>query len=203
MKNFLKNLFRKGKSQEPPDLPKNVNYTSVEEAERTRYYKTEVDVVDDGLFRTTVTSVNEMATSRQRELLSRLEVSWEGLSKDDATNRITWILRPVDYALGSTFTNLDILEKEHYRNLQVALAKSELVKKLPKYGPNSYAKDIYSEDYDRRLTKEERHAITDLAMEIVPYTIFKNLISNGVKRYKKQLETSSKQAVAANRDPRG
>ena len=121
MKNFLKNLFRKGKSQEPPDLPKNVNYTSVEEAERTRYYKTEVDVVDDGLFRTTVTSVNEMATSRQRELLSRLEVSWEGLSKDDATNRITWILRPVDYALGSTFTNLDILEKEHYRNLQVCL----------------------------------------------------------------------------------
>ena len=187
MINLLKKLFRRSSAPKEDSLNQ-VSKFSVNEPERTRNYVKEVQRSSEGDFSITVTSVTEMATSRQKRFLLELNNFKEGLTKYEAKDRITWALRPVDYALKMTFTNCEILSKEYYRVLQIGLANSEIIKDLPKYGPSSYAKDLDQVEYNRRLTKEERHKITDLSLDLLPFEVFKKLISNGVKKYKRQVE---------------
>src|SRR5258707_15729468 len=98
-----------------------------------------------------------------------------------------------DYALGKTFKNIIELEKGDLRNLQVAIAHWKYLPQLPRYGPHSKWDELNAcqNNPHRELTKEERIALTDIAYSRIPKQSFLRLVSNGVSRYKKQLDESN------------
>jgi len=138
-----------------------------------------------------VSYTHELATSRQIGFLQKLGFQGEGLDKGEATLLLDRILRPVNYALSQTFKNItEVIAKEDLRALQVALARSEFYRRLPRYGPHETLAELEAsgDDPRRRLTREERMAVTDVAFQVLPPLVFGCLESNGVKKYKLQLE---------------
>jgi hypothetical protein len=137
-----------------------------------------------------ISCTRELATSRQIQFLRQLGFNSEGLDLGEARALIDRALRPVNYALSQTFKKVnETLSKEDLRGLQVALAKSELCRHLPRYGPHSTLADLEAsgDDPHRRLTKEERMAVTEIAFQVLPSRVFDSLESKGVGRYKAQL----------------
>lgn len=138
-----------------------------------------------------VSYTHELATSRQIEFLQKLGFQGEGLDKGEASVLLDRILRPINYALSQTFKHVtETLPKEDLCVLQVALARSELRRRLPRYGPHETLAELEAngEEPHRRLTREERMAVTDIAFQVLPPFVFGCLESNGVKKYKVQLE---------------
>ncbi|MGI8966458.1 MAG: hypothetical protein ACR2H1_10290, partial [Limisphaerales bacterium] len=107
----------------------------------------------------------------------------------DASLLIIRVLRPVNFALSSTFKKISSLPDQGYSLLQIAIAKSEFCHQLPRYGPNS----TWNELEHRPLTKEERMKVTDVAFSCLPPEMFLSLQSNGVKKYKDQLDAKLKE----------
>jgi hypothetical protein len=147
-----------------------------------------------------ITGTEELATDRQERFLRELGFPAEGITKHEATLRLTRSLRPIDFALSETFKNAHELEKAHLRALQTALARWERRRTFPRYGPESTWDQLNAAataaDPHRRLTKTERQAVTDLAFQVLPPAVFRSLLSNGVSKYKQALEAT--QVTASN-----
>jgi hypothetical protein len=153
-----------------------------------------------GGFSVEITGTQELAIDRQERFLRELGFPAEGITKQEATLRLTRILRPIEYALSETFKNVHELEKVHLRALQIALARWEQLRTFPRYGPESTWDQLNAAatvaDPHRRLTKKERQAVTALAFQVLPPDIFRSLVSNGVSKYKQALEAT--QVTASN-----
>lgn len=140
----------------------------------------------------TVTATTELSSEAQIAYLKLIGHEGESLSKQNASFLITRTLRPIGYAISKTFKNASSLEKDQIRALESALAHWEYLPNLPRYGPYSTWEDLEASGHDhhRSLTKEERHQITDIALEVLNAETFLSLVSNGVKKYKDQLDAS-------------
>lgn len=160
------------------------------EPTRVRTFEETAHTASSGGFSASIIATTELATSRQEDFIRKLGFATKGLSKGDASDLLTRILRPVEYALSKTFENSGVLEKEHLRALQIALVHWEYYPRLPRYGPHATWKDLEASgnDPNRPLTKDERIAVTDIAFHVLPPQVFLTLTSNGVKSYKKQLD---------------
>ena len=177
------------KTQLEPDNT-GVRVWTESEPDRVRTFEEKTVSRSMGVVFSSITVTRELATSRQADFLKRLGHSPDGLDKDEAGLLLTRILRPIDYALSKTFKNIVVLEKEHLRALQVAIAHWHDLSKLPRYGPNCKWDELNAREDDphRELTKEERIALTDLTFKTIPPQAFLGLTSNGVSRHKKQLD---------------
>jgi hypothetical protein len=177
------------KIQRESEDPK-VRVWTESEPDRVRTFEEETISHSTGIVFSSITVTRELATSRQTDFLKRLGHSADGLDKDEASLLLTRALRPIDYALSKTFKNIVVLEKEHLRALQVAIAHWNYLPKLPRYGPHFNWDELNAREDDphRELTKEERIALTDIAYKTIPPQAFLSLTSNGVSRHKKQLD---------------
>ena len=187
MLKFILNLFKGSGHQGQKSTVRRWTET---EPNRVRTYEETTELVSSGGISVSISATTELATSRQEDFLFKLGFSQEGLTKGDASYLLDRILRPVDYALRKTFRNIDLLEKEHLRALQVAIVHWEYYPQLPRYGPHATWNDLEASgnDPNRPLTKEERMAITDIAFKVLPPQTFRGLESNGLKKYKGQLD---------------
>jgi hypothetical protein len=74
--------------------------------------------------------------------------------------------------------------------LQVTIVRWDYCSKLPRFGPHATWTDLEasSNDPHRSLTKEEKIAITEIALQLVPPEVFLSLKSNGIKKHKDVLD---------------
>ena len=168
------------------------------ENHRTRRFKNVTESAESEYGAVRISTTTELATSRQERFLRDLGYDSSDLSKAEAIDLITHILRPIDYALRKTFVTPS-LDKDDLRILQAALSHSEIIKILPRYGPFSLARELDQDDYNRNFTKEERHRITDIGAEVLPPEAFLRLVSNGVKAYKKVIDKRIEQDITPDR----
>ncbi len=192
MFSFLRKLFSGHKSARGHDIHSGTTTRTwtKEEPERVRTYQQTIHESSGGGCSVSVSLTQELATSRQLEFLRRLGLSGETLTREDASHLIDRALRPIDGALAKTFQNIQILPKEHLRALQIALAHWDYCPKLPGYGPYDSVGNLIHRGHDpyRPLTKNERIAVTDLAVRILPPDLFLSLQSNGIKKYKVKID---------------
>ena len=123
--------------------------------------------------------------------LSELGFSRRELESNEALS-LERVLRPINFALTSSFKGLSVLSSEELRALQIAIANSPYYSSLPRYGPAATWKEMEASGLDphRRLTKEERVFVTDTAFKTLPKKTFLALESNGVKKHKKELDAA-------------
>jgi hypothetical protein len=105
------------------------------EPERLRTFRQTTTSTSLGGLSVEITGTEELATDRQERFLRELGFPAEGITKHEATLRLTRILRPIDFALSETFKNAHELEKAHLRALQIALARWEQLRTFPRYKP--------------------------------------------------------------------
>jgi glutaredoxin-related protein len=182
MFDFLKKLF--GRPKEPVH-DKRLHKWSESEPSRVRTFISETETCCSEGAGLSVSTTTELATSRQEKFIADLGYDSSGLSKSEATQFIHQILRPINYALRKTFKNIDVLERQDLRSVEVALSNWNYIKSIPRYGPFLKASEI--ENDLRPLTKEERMRVTDICFQNIPEQSFRLLVSNGVKKYKDSL----------------
>jgi hypothetical protein len=124
------------------------------------------------------------------DVLQELGITSSGSPAVQDPYLLTRILRPICYALRETFKGVTQLERSPLITLQKALLNWDYLPSLPAYGPQSTWQDLEASDKDphRSLTKEERKGVIDLAYQVLPPDVFLSLMTNGMSRYKKQLD---------------
>lgn len=121
-------------------------------------------------------------------------IPWDAKGPNGRSADIRRILRPIDHAISKTFTNRSVLSEEDEFRLQVALNQWEYLRTLPRYGPWSTWEELGLDSNDRNLTKEERESVTYIAYQTLHPAVFLSLVSNGVKKYKDELDGYARNA---------
>jgi hypothetical protein len=187
---FILGLLR-GERRNDNGQSETVRHWTEQEPDRVRTFEETTQASAGGGVSVSISYTHELATSRQIEFLQKLGFSADGLTKGGASTLLDRILRPVDYALKQTFKNANVvLQKEHLRMFQVTIARWDYCSQLPRFGPYATWPDLEASGNDphRSLTKEEKIAITEIALQLVPPEVFLSLKSNGIKKYKDVLD---------------
>jgi hypothetical protein len=121
-------------------------------------------------------------------------IPWDAVGPNGRSADIRRILRPIDHAISKTFKNRSALSEEDEFRLQVALNQWEYLQTLPRYGPWSTWEELGLDRNDRDLTKEERASVTYIAYQNLDPAVFLSLVSNGVKKYKDELDGYARNA---------
>ncbi|MEI7729127.1 MAG: hypothetical protein WCO56_06130 [Verrucomicrobiota bacterium] len=135
-------------------------------------------------------SSQQLSPEEQSGFLHQFGFDTSDMSPFETELLFTRVLRPVTNAISKTFKHVHAIEERHKETLQNAILRSDFCRSLPRYGP--YSKWEEMEIPDRSLTKEERMKITDLAFGVLPPEVFLALESNGIKKYKADLDVKLK-----------